>query len=300
MSSVGLRRAAIGRSARLARERPAMVLLATALSASVLTLCLVLAVAAKLVSPLATRVSLAPEISVFVSLSATNQDVKALQGRLEQQAGVVEVRFVARDTALAEVAKRSGVASPLGELKGNPLPDAFIATVAAGTTPARVEELLAAIRKLPRVDMAQSDGAWYRKLITLARVAQVTGAVLAAVLFVLLAVVLAGAVRLLAWTSSDEIRILRLVGADDSFIARPFAYLASGTLAFGAAIAALVVAGTLRILAPEVDVLAQAYGATAPVQPVSWPVWAGFVATAAVAGWLLGHLGVKAAIRAHR
>jgi cell division transport system permease protein len=300
MSFFGIRRVAAARAMRVARTRPSMVLLATALSASVLCLCLALGSAAALISPLAARVSLAPEVSVFVSLAATAQDVKTLQGRIEQMPGVAEVRFVPRDAALADLARRSGIGSPLGELKGNPLPDVLVVALARGTPAARVDETVAALRKLPRVDSAQADGAWYQRLVTLARIAQVGGAVLAAVLVVLLAVVLVGAVRLLASASNDEIRVLRVVGADDSFIARPFAYLAAATLAAGAVIAVLVVAGALRLLAPEIDALAQAYGPITPVIPATWPAGVAFVVAAALFGWLLGYLGVRAAIRLHR
>lgn len=299
MSFIRRRRIAAGRALRIARQRPGTVLLAVTLSAAVLCVALALAAAIVATWPLATRVSLAPEISVFVAPAATAQDVKALQGRIAQEPGVVDVRFVSRDEALTDLARRTGIASPLGE-KGNPLPDVLIATLAPGTPPDAVEAAVASLKKLPRVDLVQADGAWYRKLVALARVAQVGGAVASGVLCALLALVLVGAVRLLAHASADEILVLRMVGADDGFIARPYAYLGGAALLLGALVAAGVVTATLRWLQPELEAFGRLYGVAAPIPAVPPVAWVGFVVAAGLVGAWLGRLAVGPAIRSQR
>lgn len=285
---------ALRRSLRLLGRRPGTFVLAVVLCAVALTLPLLAATLAVGARQLTAGTSVAPALSVFLSPAANALEVKGLQARIEAVPGVMQVRHVSREAALAELAERSGLGAPLRELRTNPLPDVFVVALAPGTPPATVDAAAAAIRKLARVDSVQVDSAWYRKLVGIGRIALVGGTIVGGLLLVLVAAAVVGAVRLLATASSEEIRVLRMVGADEGFIARPYVYVGAATLALAAALAVGAVAFVLRLLNPELTDLARLYGATqfaVPMLPA--PVLAGALLAAVLFGLFLGTFGVR-------
>ncbi|GIL06246.1 MAG: hypothetical protein BroJett031_27660 [Betaproteobacteria bacterium] len=285
---------ALRRSLRLLAQRPGTLLLAVVLCAVALTLPLLAATLAVGARSLAAAISVAPELSVFLSPAANAQDVKGLQARVEAVPGVMQVRHIPREAALAELAERSGLGAPLRELKTNPLPDVLVVALAPGVAPATVDAVAAAIRKLPRVDSVQFDSAWYRKLVEIGRIALIGSAIVGGMLLVLVAAVTIGAVRLLATASSEETRVLRMVGADEGFIARPYVYVGGAALALATALAVGAVAAVLRLLNPELSELARLYSGTGfevPMLPV--PVLVSLLLAALLLGLFLGTFGVR-------
>lgn len=285
---------ALRRSLRLLAQRPGTLLLAVVLCAVALTLPLLAATLAVGARSLAAGISVAPELSVFLSPAANAQDIKGLQARVEAVPGVMQVRHIPREAALAELAERSGLGASLRELKTNPLPDVLVVALAPGVAPATVDAVAAAIRKLPRVDSVQFDSAWYRKLVEIGRIALIGSAIVGGMLLVLVVAVTIGAVRLLATASSEETRVLRMVGADEGFIARPYVYVGGAALALAAALAVGAVAAVLRLLNPELTQLARLYGGTGfdvPMLPV--PVLVSLLLAALLFGLFLGTFGVR-------
>lgn len=282
------------RALRLIARRPGTVLSAAILCAVALTLPLLAATVAVGVRAAAAGVPIAPELSVFLAPAATTQEVKALQAQVEAVPGVVGVRHIPREAALAELAERSALGTPLRELKMNPLPDVLVVALAPGVSPPAVDATAAAIRKLPRVDSVQFDAAWYRKLIQIGRIAAIGGAIVGGTLLVLAAAIVIGAVRLLAAASSEEVRTLRMVGADEPFIARPYAYAAGAALALAATLAVGATAAALGLLNPELTELSRLYGGAVLAVPMLPPLaLAGFVLAALLFGLVLGSLSVR-------
>jgi cell division transport system permease protein len=285
---------ALRRSLRLLAQRPGTLLLAVVLCAVALTLPLLAATLAVGARSLAPGISVAPELSVFLSPAANAQDVKGLQARVEAVPGVMQVRHIPREAALAELAERSGLGAPLRELKTNPLPDVLVVALAPSVAPATVDAVATAIRKLPRVDSVQFDSAWYRKLVEIGRIALIGSAIVGGMLLVLVAAVTIGAVRLLATASSEETSVLRIVGADEGFIARPYVYVGGAALALAAGLAVGAVAAVLRLLNPELTQLARLYGGTGfevPMLPV--PILVSLLLAALLFGLFLGTFGVR-------
>jgi cell division protein FtsX len=297
MSAVALWSHAMRDTARLLRRRFATFALALLLSAAALALPLLAATIGYALVPLAGRIPIAPEISVFASLSATSQDIKALKIRLEGAPGVEYVQWITRDQSLAELARRSGGAAPLPEIKPNPLPDTLIVTFARHISPDELESAAADFRKLPRVDGVYADSSWYRKAIGLGHVIARVALFAAIATVGLLVLVVIGAVRLVAVTDRDELRLLRLVGADERQVARPYAYAAGITLLLACALAVVAVAGLLHSLAPDLRWLEQVLGVTLGLAMLPWPALAGLAATALAVGMIGGSIGLRSAMR---
>lgn len=231
---------------------------------------------------------------VFVAPGTASADIATLRERVQAQAGVGGAVHVPRDAALAELTRRAGPGT-LPDLRGNPLPDAIVATLARGLSAESAEATAAALRKLAKVDAVQFDASGYRRWSGLVRAATALAAAAAIALLLLAAGALALLPRLFAASDADEVRVLSLAGADARFIRRPAAYAGALLGCLSAASAIGAVAAGLAWLAPRVAELGFADTVSPALAP--WPVLGGTVVLAALLG---GSAGADAARRGLR
>lgn len=293
-------RYALGRAGAMMGDRPLAFLLGVVLAASALALPLALASLVWAARPVLAHLQPAPEISVFVSTRATPRDVEALKGRLAVLPGVTDVALRPKDAALAQLIRKSGFTSPPGDLVVNPLPDVLIAQLALPASPEVVDSLSTTVKGWPLVDAVRSDLDWYRKVRALGRLGVTTLAVFGGLVALLVALILVGTVRLHAATRADEVSVLKLVGATPRFIVRPYAYSAALTMLLASALAGVIVHLAHAALRAPITNLTALYGAPYTL-PGPEPVHLiGLVVGATAYGWLVGVIGVRAAIGGRR
>lgn len=292
MNTWAPRRYALGRTARRIARRPFTFLFSVGAAAAALVVPVLCAAIAAQHWPLGLRLAVEPEISVFV-VGAGDADMKALIARLRSLPAVVDTRLVPRDAALAALTARSGVAGAVAELKVNPLPDVVIARLRDGTGAETVDEIAASVRKWGRVDAVASDTGWYRKWAQWRRLLGVAATALAAVGTVLLVWVVVGAVRLQAAADREELRTLRLVGADARFLRRPYVYLGAVTAALAMTIALGLSALAIYSLAPAVSALSALYELDLAWGQPPLAFFALALAGAAIAGGFIAAWGVR-------
>lgn len=250
--------------------------------------------------PVSRDLAVEPEISVFMATGAAPERVQAVGSGIRdaaRRAGVpVKLEFIERDKALAAMKARAGLGEVVDALGGNPLPDAYVVRIAGGepaATPAQIAQLAGALEKLDGVDTVQLDAAWVKRLAALLALAATALLLLAATLAGVVLAVVFNTIRLQVITQHEEISVMRLVGATDAFVARPFYYmggllgLCAGTLAL------LAVTGGLTLLNTSVGELARLYGSSfllAPLDPAS-------MAVLLLASTALGVVGAALSVR---
>jgi cell division transport system permease protein len=237
----------------------------------------------------ASRFALDPQVSVFLKTDAKRADADALAATLRADARIAKVRFVAREEALRELNAVPGMPEVLGSLGKNPLPDAFVLSVREGS----LDAVAADARKLPAVGLVQADAAWARRLAAAAGIARLALWLLAGVLAAGLIAVTFNTIGLQVLTQRAEIEVLRLIGATDSFIRRPFYYLGLLQGFAGGLIALGIVAAGLFLLNGEVGVLAASYGSSFRFAFLSAADALAVATFAALIGWLGAYLSVS-------
>ena len=296
MKALAVRAHALREMMRLLRRRPGSFALAMLLAAAAFALPLTGAAVAFASMPLYERLQLGPEVSLFLAPAASATEVRQLQSRLAARPGVTRVEWVTRDAALKSLLQRSGT-NTIGELKANPLPDVLIVSFAAGIAPSALETAATELKGLPRVESVSADTGWHRKLAAMLQSGTTMGLFLGGVSAALLVLIVLGAVQLQLSTSRDDIGVLRLVGASDRFIVRPFAYAGALTLACAAALAAALSWAALTMFTPQAAELAALYGVSLSIQPLP-PRWVvAVVFGAAVVGGITAALGARWALR---
>lgn len=233
-----------------------------------------------------------PQLTLFMDPEASAAEAEAIGARLAQHPAVGKHRFVAKAEALDGLKRNAGMTEIVDNLGRNPLPDAWVVSGRSGSDPATLESLRQEAARWPKVDHAQLDTAWARKLDTAVRVGRAVTLLIAGLLAVALAAVTFNTIRLQILTRREEIEVSKLIGATDGFIRRPFLYfgllqgIAGGLTACGlvwAALAALQaqVGPALLALAPDGGLL----GLTTPEAGAVLAVASGL-------GWLGAWLSV--------
>lgn len=244
------------------------------------------------VQDLSARVSSAPQISVFMSLTASKGEIAQIGNRLAQQPSVAHTEFVPRDQALQDLKRNSGLADVIAGLGQNPLPDAFI-VYPKGTDPKLLESLRDEFSTWPNVAHVQLDSGWARKLDALLGFVRLGVLILGGLLSVALVAITFNTIRLQILTQRDEIEISKLIGATDSFIRRPFLYFGFVQGVAAGAAAWAIIAGSLGLLNVRFTALAQMYGSTFSLHYLTAGDSFSLLLFAGYLGWLGAWLSVS-------
>ena len=241
---------------------------------------------------LSRKVSVDPQLTIFLARDATKADTTAVEGRLRTARGVRSARFISRDAALADLGRAGGMSEVIAGLPQNPLPDAFVVTLST-SDPVLADRLELEFKALPKVAYVQADSAWVRRLDALLRLARAAVVLLAGLLGTALVAVTFNTIRLHILTQRDEIELCRLIGATHAYIRRPFFYLGSLLGLLGGVAALGIVAAGLAFLNRDIGVLAQLYGSDFRLGMPGPREMGALLGAAAALGWLGAYLSVS-------
>ena len=238
------------------------------------------------------KISVEPQVSVFLAGDAAKADIAAVEARLKAAGGVRAVRFVSREAALVELSRTAGMQEVIASLRRNPLPDAFVVTLAA-SDPALADRLELQFKSLSKVAHVQADSAWVRRLDALLRLGRTAVVLLSALLGLALVAVTFNTIRLQILTQRDEIELCRLIGATHAYIRRPFFYLGSLLGLLGGVAALAIVLAALAVLNRDLLQLAPLYGSDLRLRFPNLEEMLAALAASVALGWLGAYLSVS-------
>jgi len=227
------------------------------------------------------------EVAVYLRDDARQSEIDLLLTELAAIPEVRSVRFISKRDAL----ERARVELPefgalFTDLEVNPLPQSLEVELRPGSrSPDIVQRVSEAALLYPFVEDARYGREWVDKLFTLRRIGAATTAVLGSAFALVAALIIGTALRIAIFARREEIYVMRLVGATNGFIRRPF--LLEGAMAglLGGAIAWALTYATYRGVYTYLFEVAW--------MPDSW------VALALGAGCLFGAFSSLLAIRRH-
>jgi cell division transport system permease protein len=170
------------------------------------------------------RVESRVEIVAYLRDDADAGSVDIARAQIAEFREVAAVRFVSRDEALANARQELVEFEALfGSLERNPLPASLEIAMRPGQTSAdAVREVAGRIRMYPFVEDVRFGNDWLDKVFVLRRVAGAAMMTLGVGFAVVAALIIGAAIRLAIFARREEIMIMRLVGATNGFIRRPF------------------------------------------------------------------------------
>jgi cell division transport system permease protein len=182
------------------------------------------------------------EIVAYLRDDAAPGAVEIAQQQISEFPEVRALRYISREEALV-IARQElrELAGLFGNLESNPLPASLEISLHTGQRDADVVRSVAdRIALYPFVEEVQYGADWLDRVFVLRRVAGAATLTLGLGFAAVAALIIGAAIRMAVFARRDEILIMRLVGATDSFIRRPFVLegLITGVIGAGMAVTA--------------------------------------------------------------
>ncbi len=163
------------------------------------------------------------EVVAYLRDDALPSAVNAARTDLAALPAVREVRYISREQALQKARAELPEFRTLFGGVENPLPASLEIALHPGQHgPEVVENIAERARVYPFVEDVRYGSEWLDKIFLLRRVAGIATIVLGASFALVAALIIGAAVRMAIYARRDEIAIMRLVGATESFVRRPF------------------------------------------------------------------------------
>lgn len=160
------------------------------------------------------------QITVYMKDNATDDQTNIIGSEIAALPGVVKVDTVSKEQALKRFKERLGENSGiLDALDENPLPYSFDVHV---DSPKRVMEIIPKIQGMSYVDSAKYGKDVVDKLFQFTKVLRYGGIVIIALMGIGTFFIVANTIKLTVYARRKEIKIMRYVGATDSFVSWPF------------------------------------------------------------------------------
>lgn len=163
-------------------------------------------------------------IMAYLKPGMPNVMVSELKLKIKGLYGVQDARFISKEEALKRLKDQmKRQASLFVDLKENPLPDAFeIRMIAAYQDQKKIETLATRLESLPEIDEVEYGQRWLTKFTNIFNLFRLTGFAMGGLFFLAAVFIVANTSRLVLYARREEVEIMRLVGATDSFIRAPF------------------------------------------------------------------------------
>lgn len=162
------------------------------------------------------------EIQIFVKIDkdVEEKDIEALKSRVSKIAGVADVVYSDADSELSYFIEHYGEAGEIFEIyrKDNPLSRAFIISVSTGYSISEVSKQIEIIEGIAEVNFG---GATIEGFVNLLNGIREVGSIFILFLATLAIVLIHNTIKITIDSRKEEIGIMRLVGATNSYIRVP-------------------------------------------------------------------------------
>ncbi|MDH4099026.1 MAG: ABC transporter permease [Nitrospirota bacterium] len=172
----------------------------------------------------AARISRDAQLTVYLMDDSTEEQRLSLLTALQKRKEVQSVDFLSKDQALEEFRKSlKGQEAILQGLSQNPLPSSFEVRFRAGyRTAADIGGMAGEVVKMAGVESVEYGKDWLDNFARFLASLRLLSILMGVGLALSVTFIVANTVRLTAYTRSEEVEIMKLIGATDSFIKWPF------------------------------------------------------------------------------
>ncbi|UCX06285.1 permease-like cell division protein FtsX [Shewanella glacialimarina] len=240
----------------------------------------------------------AAEISLFINEGRSEQSIQSLISRIKVFREVESIDYISREQALEEFQRLSGFGEALSYLDENPLPAVVTVTPSLKySSPTGARELLRRLEREPEVSFGRLDIEWLERLQAMVRLLEKTVLAIAALLVLAVVLVIGNTIRLAIMNRRTEIEIMKLVGATEAFIQRPFLYTGIWYGVIGGLLAWIIINLLVWYLDGALADLMGLYGSELSLQSLTFAELGQLVLLASFLGWLGSYLSVRQHLR---
>lgn len=229
--------------------------------------------------------------SVYLKKSADREQIATIQRALRASDGVTDVKFVSSDDARHELTTQSD--DPIiDQLPTEAFPSSLEVSVESDLAASRLDKLAQQLGALPAVDRVETYAAWSDRLAALLAGGVTASGLLALVVLAAVVSVVSSTIRLALQRRRIEVEVLKLVGATDDYVRRPYVVEGAAQGAIGATLALALLGALFAIVQSHFDAsFSTLIGMTPSFLP--WTLALGLVVSGAALGAIAALLSVR-------
>jgi len=239
-----------------------------------------------------------PQLTVYLDKALDDDAAENVVKTLKTEAGVDKVNYLSREEAMGEFRNWSGFGGAMDMLEQNPLPAVAIITPKMNfQDSATLSTLRDRVAAVHGVDEVRMDDSWFARLAALTGLVGQIAAMIGILMVIAVFLVIGNSVRLSIFSRRDTINVMKLIGATDGFILRPF--LNGGAmLGFTGALLSLILSEVLVLrLESVVTQVAQVFGTTFDLHGLGWDESLLLLIVSAMIGWIAAWLATVQHLR---
>ncbi|HEY5647135.1 MAG TPA: permease-like cell division protein FtsX [Pseudomonadales bacterium] len=201
-----------------------------------------------------------PGLTAYFELGASTAQIQSAVEALKSDARVTDVSVTNPEEALAEFRRYTELADALDLLERNPLPASLKATLVPQTDAAALDPLIEQVRKQAGVAEVVLEKTWLERVSDISSVVSRLGIILGLLFGTGALLVTATSVRLAIEARLEELKVLKLIGATERQMRRPFLYFGAFYGVGGGLVAAMLISLCLLIVEAPLSNLFGSYG----------------------------------------
>lgn len=234
------------------------------------------------------------QITLYLKPGFNQETAASLLDFLKNNQLVEKYQFQSPEQGMETLMAQEGMANLQQYLPENPLPAAVeIVPAASIDTPEKLQLFFHELQKRPEVEQARLDKEWANRLHAIFTFSSTLTLILMGLLSLSVIVIIGNSLRLTIHSKKQNIQVLKLIGATDSFILRPYLYQGLGYGFLAALLAYALATGLLLSLSQVVRTVFLDYKITYSIQGLSLSQILILFGLASILGWCGAHLSVK-------
>src|SRR5438477_3044254 len=233
----------------------------------------------------------AGRMSIYLKDGETDDQLQVLRHAVEQTPGVVSTKYISQLEARKDMID-DGISGSLASLPVEAFPASVEVALDSEVADVEVAALADKLRNVPSIESVETYQKWTDRVSALVRGGVAASAVLALVVLAAVISVIGSTMRLALHRRRIEVEVLKLVGATDAFVRRPFLVEGAAQGALGA-LASLALLGVLYLIVRGRfdDELGLLLGVNPTFLP--WEIATGMIAMGAALGAASAFAGVR-------
>lgn len=239
-----------------------------------------------------------PQLTVYLDKSLDEQGGQNVVTQLQALEGVDHVNYLSRDQTMSEFRSWSGFSTALDMLEENPLPAVAIITPKIDFEGSDVLTTLRdRVGQVDGIEEVRMDDSWFARLAALTSLVGKIASVIGILMIVSLFLVIGNSVRLNIFARRDTINVMKLIGATDGFIMRPFL---NGGIVLGGVGAIISLIMTFLLvwqLGSGVAQVASVFGTQFHIEGLLWEESLLILLLSAMVGWIAAWLATLQHLR---
>ncbi|PSW11775.1 cell division protein FtsX [Photobacterium rosenbergii] len=165
------------------------------------------------------------QMTIYLEPGTSTGQAELLHDELAQWPEIDSLEAISPQQGLVEFRQQAGFEQALSLLDDNPLPAVLVVKpTEAWQLDAKATELASRLRMQNRVDEVRLDSDWLQRLAAIKQLVIILAMIMSGLMLFAVFLIVGNTLRLQVLNQRDEIQVMKLVGATDSFILRPYLY----------------------------------------------------------------------------